>query len=228
MQILLADDEPGIRKFIRIFLNSNNYSTIEASSALEAAKSAAEQKPDLVLLDLNFPDQSGFETLKRIREWSQIPIIILSVMNGEEEIIQALDLGADDYVVKPFRAGELLARIRSCLKRKVQEPEPILQCGRLKIDFQQRTVYVEEKEIHLTAREYSLLQILARKKGGVVLQSQLLKEVWGKEHEKDTHYLRIYIAQLRRKIEINPSEPDILITELGVGYRLRGDYIRGR
>lgn len=228
MQILIADDEPGIRKFIRIFLNSNDYSTIEASSATEAAAKAAEQKPDLVLLDLNFPDQSGFETLKRIREWSQMPIIILSVMNGEDEIIQALDLGADDYVVKPFRAGELLARIRSCLKRKVQETEPILQCGRLKINFQQRTVYVEEKEIHLTAREYSLLQILARKKGGVVLQSQLLKDVWGQEHEKDTHYLRIYIAQLRRKIEINPSEPDILITELGVGYRLRGDYIRGR
>lgn len=228
MKILIADDEPGIRKFIRIFLNSNEYSTMEASSAAEAASKAAEEIPDLVLLDLNFPDQSGFETLKRIREWSQMPIIILSVMNGEDEIIQALDLGADDYVIKPFRAGELLARIRSCLKRKVQEPEPILQCGRLKINFQLRTVYVEEKEVHLTAREYSLLQILARKKGGVVLQSQLLKEVWGKEHEKDTHYLRIYIAQIRRKIEINPSEPDILITELGVGYRLRGDYIRGR
>jgi two-component system, OmpR family, KDP operon response regulator KdpE len=219
-EVLVIDDEAQIRKLLDITLQSNNYKVIEAASAKEGLIKAANHPPDLILLDLGLPDKSGHEVLKCLREWYNKPVIILSVQSSEDDIVQALDEGANDYLVKPFRTGELLARLRAA-NRKNNQPEntTTLDCGDLQIDLDARMVRKNDSIIKLTSTEYALLVLLAENDGKVLTHKNILKLVWGPSFILETQYLRVFVAQLRKKIEDNPNQPKYIITEAGVGYR---------
>lgn len=219
-EILVIDDEVQMRKLLEITLHSNQYSVTEAANAKDGLIMASNHPPDLILLDLGLPDKSGHEVLQELRQWYTNPVIILSVQQQEEEIIKALDNGANDYLSKPFRTGELLARIRSLLRSAVtEESDPVISGHDLEIDLALRTVKKNNEIVKLTATEYSLLSILTRNEGKVLTHQYLLRAVWGPGFINQSQYLRVFIAQIRRKIETDPNRPEYLLTESGVGYR---------
>lgn len=221
--ILVIDDEAQIRKLLEITLQSNDYTVTHAATAKEGIIMAANHPPDIVILDLGLPDMNGHEVLKQLREWYTNPVIILSVQSDEADIIQALDNGANDYLVKPFRTGELLARLRSALRTALPgDVAPTLHIGDLEIDLAQRTVRKNGIIIKLTTTEYTLLTLFAKNEGKVLTHQYLLREVWGPGYINQSQYLRVFIAQLRKKIETDPNRPEYLRTESGVGYRLTG------
>ena len=221
--ILIIDDETQIRKLLNITLQSYDYVVHEAINAKEGKTAVASHPPDLILLDLGLPDESGHEVLTHLREWYTNPIIILSVQSNEEDIVRALDNGANDYLIKPFRTGELLARIRSALRQSTtDENNPLGEFGNLVIDFAARTVKKSNIGIKLTATEYSLLALMARNEGKVLTHQYLLNQVWGPSYRNESQYLRVFVAQLRKKIEADPNRPSHIITESGVGYRFVG------
>ncbi len=218
--ILIIDDEVQIRKLLQITLESNEYKVIQASTAKEGTTNAAIHPPDLILLDLGLPDESGHDVLKQLREWYTKPVIILSVQSNEEDIVKALDNGANDYLVKPFRTGELLARIRSAIRgNNSEENDPVIDCGNLQIDLSARMVKKNGEITKLTTTEYALLALLAKNEGKVLTHHYLLKEIWGPGYISQSQYLRVFIAQLRKKIEDDANRPVHIITESGVGYR---------
>lgn len=218
--ILVIDDESQIRKLLEITLDSNGYKTIFATTAKEGIAMAANHPPDLILLDLGLPDDDGQNVLKQLREWFQNPIIILSVKSAEEEIVKALDNGANDFLTKPFRTQELLARIRTALRNlNSQQIEPIISFEAVSIDLTSRIVKVKDEIIKLTATEYSLLILLVKNEGRVLTHQYILKEVWGPSYSDQTQYLRVFIAQLRKKLEQDPNRPKHILTESGIGYR---------
>jgi len=219
---LVIDDEVQIRRFLRAGFELENFAVREAASAADGIRAATLKVVDLVILDLGLPDMDGSEVVERLRAWSSVPIIVLSVRSDEDEKVRLLELGADDYVVKPFGMAELLARARAALRRQTRgsSGEPIVRAGPLTIDFTQRSVAVDGKQVQLSPKEYRLLQVLAQHAGNVVTHQHLLKEVWGIAHADDAHYLRIFVRKLRKKIERDATQPRILTTELGVGYRL--------
>jgi two-component system KDP operon response regulator KdpE len=219
-EILVIDDEVQIRKLLSITLGSNGYSVKQAATAKEGIVTAANHPPDLIILDLGLPDEDGHTVLQKLREWYTNPILILSVQNSEEGIINALDYGANDYLSKPFRTGELLARIRSALRSSIlEERSPIITCGDLQIDLSERTVKKNGELIKLTTTEYALLALFARNEGKVLTHQYLLRDVWGPGYINQSQYLRVFIAQLRKKIENDPNRPELILTESGVGYR---------
>jgi two-component system KDP operon response regulator KdpE len=220
-RILVIDDEPQIRKLLSIALNAHDFHVETAENGMLGIQAVACFKPDLVLLDLSLPDIDGVEVIKRIREWSQVPILILSVRSTDEDKVEALDAGADDYLIKPFSMNELFARIRAALRHIAKTYDnPILECNGIKMDFLKRQVFVENLEVKLTPTEYEILKALLMNFEKVVTQKQLLQTVWGSSYHLETHYLRIYLRKLRKKIEQDPSNPKHLITESGIGYRL--------
>ncbi|MBF4471587.1 response regulator [Flavobacterium sp. HJJ] len=220
VQILVIDDEVQIRKLLEITLDSNDYRTIFAVNAKEGLSTAANHQPDLVILDLGLPDEDGQAVLKRLREWYKNPIIILTVKSAEDEIVKALDNGANDYLTKPFRTQELLARIRTALRNNVtEEKELIIEFGSVSIDLASRIVRLNNEILKLTMTEYNLLSIFAKNEGRVLTHQYLLKQVWGNSYADQTQYLRVFVAQLRKKIEEDPNRPRFIITESGVGYR---------
>jgi two-component system KDP operon response regulator KdpE len=222
--ILIVEDDPQIRRFLRATLGAEGYRFQEAVTAEEGLTLAAAHHPDMILLDLGLPDRDGLDVIKQVRQWSQAPILVLSARGQENDKIAALDLGADDYVAKPFAVGELLARIRAALRRSSAMvgdlPGTVFQFGHVEVDLDKRVVKVEGKEVHLTPNEYKMLQVLIKHAGKVLTQRQLLNEVWGPNSTEQAQYLRVYIAQLRRKLERDPARPKHLQTEPGVGYRL--------
>jgi two-component system KDP operon response regulator KdpE len=218
--ILVIDDEPQMRKLLEITLQTNDYTVLQAATAKEGIIMAANHPPDMIVLDLGLPDEDGHIVLKKLREWFTNPIIILSVQSNEEDIIRALDNGANDYLVKPFRTGELLARLRSVLRAvNTEDNTPIIKAGDLQIDLSARAVKKHGEPIKLTATEYTLLALFAKYEGKVLTHQYLLKEVWGPGFIDQSQYLRVFIAQLRKKIENDPNRPEYLVTESGVGYR---------
>jgi two-component system KDP operon response regulator KdpE len=224
--VLIVDDEPQLRRLLRTTLAAEGFRVFEAEDARRGLIEAASHKPDLVILDLGLPDAEGHTVVRGIREWSSLPILVLSARVDEQQKIAALDAGADDYVTKPFAIGELLARVRSALRRSARtpddEPGP-LRLGDVEIDLGRREARRGGEALHFTPIEYRLLAVLARQAGAVATQRTLLREVWGPEHVDDPHYLRVYMKQLRQKIEPDPARPQYLLTETGVGYRLRPD-----
>lgn len=219
-EILIIDDEPQIRRLLEITLGSNGYAVKQAASAKQGLSAAANQPPDLIILDLGLPDESGHVVLRQLREWYTNPVVILSVQCGEEDIIKALDNGANDYISKPFRTGELLARIRSALRSSaIEEGTPLISCGDLQINLLDRSVRKGGELVKLTATEYSLLALLVRNEGKVLTHQYLLRDVWGPGYINQSQYLRVFVAQLRKKIENNPNRPELILTESGVGYR---------
>jgi two-component system, OmpR family, KDP operon response regulator KdpE len=225
IRVLIVDDEPQIRRFLRASLSAHGYRVVEASCGREAIALTSTERPELLLLDLGLPDMDGLEVIRRLREWSTVPIIVISVRGQEAEKIAALDGGADDYVTKPFGMGELLARLRAALRHRLQAEveEPLFRCGALSVDLLRRLVSVDEREVKLTPKEYDLLRTLVTHAGKVVTHQYLLRQVWGPGSLYETHYLRVYIGQLRQKIEPDPAQPRYILTEPGVGYRLRVD-----
>jgi two-component system KDP operon response regulator KdpE len=222
--VLVVDDDPPIRRFLKAGLENDGYELVEAATGRDGIAQAATRSPDLVLLDLGLPDVDGFEVVRRIREWSRVPIIVLSARGQEGDKIRALDSGADDYVTKPFSMGELNARIRVALRHGARGGEGdsgVIETGELQLDLARRRVTVAGGEVRLTPIEYRLLATLARHVGRVLTHEHLLREVWGPGYTSQHHYLRVYMAQLRHKIERDPARPKLLITEPGVGYRLR-------
>ena len=218
--ILVIDDEIQIRKLLEISLEANDYKVNFAVNGKEGITMAASHQPDLILLDLGLPDEDGQDVLVKLREWFQNPIIILSVKSAEEEIVRALDNGANDYLTKPFRTQELLARMRTALRgNAVQNAEPIASFGNVSIDLASRVVKVNNEILKLTATEYSLLILLFKNDGRVLTHQYILKEIWGQSYSEQTQYLRVFVAQLRKKIEDDPNRPKYIITESGVGYR---------
>jgi two-component system, OmpR family, KDP operon response regulator KdpE len=222
-RILIVDDEPQIRKFLRLGLESHGYAVLEAATADAALRTAVATPPELVVLDLGLPDREGFEVLGALREWSRVPVIVLSVRSREDEKLRAFDLGADDYVVKPFGMAELLARIKAALRRQIEgeAPMPVFRVGGLEVDLVRRIVQVDSVAVRLSPKQYRLLQILVTHAGKVVTHRQLLTDIWGAGHRDDVQYLRVFVRKLRRRIEADPARPSYLLTELGVGYRLR-------
>jgi two-component system KDP operon response regulator KdpE len=220
-RILVVDDEPQIRKFLRLGLEGHGYGVHEAGTAEAALRVAVAHPPELVVLDLGLPDREGFEVLSALREWSRAPVIVLSVRNREGEKVRAFDLGADDYVVKPFGMPELLARVKAALRRQVAAAEPVFRVGGLEVDLAHRLVRVDGAEARLSPKQYRLLQVLVSNAGKVVTHRQLLDDVWGAVHRDDIQYLRVFVRKLRSRIEADPARPRYLLTELGVGYRLR-------
>lgn len=219
-EILIIDDEAAIRKLLEITLQSNGYAVKQAVSAKEGLIMAANHPPDLIILDLGLPDSSGHTVLKELRQWYTQPVIILSVQNAEEDIITALDNGANDYLSKPFRTGELLARIRSALRSILpEETEPVIKGRDIELDLEARSVRKKNEPVKLTATEYNLLALLARNEGKVLTHQYLLRAIWGPGFINQSQYLRVFIAQIRKKIEDDPNRPEYLITESGVGYR---------
>ncbi|MDB6066519.1 MAG: kdpE [Pedosphaera sp.] len=218
---LVIDDEIQIRRLLKISLEANGYRVFEAADGQTGLAEAAQRRPDVVVLDLGLPDMDGVTVLKRLREWSNVPVVVLSVRDREEDKIAALDNGADDYLTKPFGTGEFLARLRVA-QRHAQPPADtaIFHSGNLEVDLTSRSVKVKGKMVKLTATEYALLQLFVRHAGKVLTHRQILKEVWGPTYVEQTHYLRVYMTHLREKLEDKPSEPELLITESGVGYRL--------
>ncbi len=219
-RILVVDDEGQILKLLRVALTSHGYQVAEAVTGGQGLAEAAVYRPDVIILDLGLPDMDGLEVVKRLRDWSRVPVIVLSAREQENDKIVALDAGADDYLTKPFGMGELLARIRAAIRHAAGGDEPVLTCNDLTVDLARRRVTVAGEEIKLTPTEYDLIKYLVLNAGKVLTHRQLLRTVWGAFYENDTHYLRVYIGQLRRKIEIDPSRPRHIITEPGVGYRL--------
>jgi len=225
-EILIIDDEEQIRKLLDITLRAHNYSVIEAATAKEGLIHASNHPPELIILDLGLPDKDGLSVLQELRQWHTNPIIILSVQKEEETIIKALDSGANDYLTKPWRNGELLARIRSALRSTMGEDgEVILQAGQLEIDFNNRTVKRKGEFIKLTSTEYNLLALFAKNDGKVLTYEFVLRAIWGPGFIRQSQYLRVFVAQLRKKIEEDPNRPEHLLTESGVGYRFRSKQI---
>jgi two-component system KDP operon response regulator KdpE len=222
--IILIEDEPEIRRFLRATLPRHGYRLFEAVTGHEGLLAAETRQPDLIILDLGLPDMDGLEVIRRLREWTQVPILVLSARGQEADKVAALDAGADDYVSKPFGVSELLARMRVSLRRSERigrgVDEQTFNADDLQVDFVHRRVLVKGQDIHLTPIEYRLLTTLARHAGKVLTRNQLLKEVWGRAYTDQAHYLHVYMAHLRRKIEVNPAQPRYILTEPGVGYRL--------
>lgn len=222
--MLVVDDEQPIRRFLRVALTSQAYTVFEATSGQEALSAAVAHKPDIVILDLGLPDIDGVDVTRLLRQWTQVPIIILSVRGSEKDKIAALDAGADDYLTKPFGVGELLARLRAALRRTAQTTgEPVFATGTLKVDLARRLVTVSDRDVQLTPTEYGLLRVLVTHAGKVLTHRHLLREVWGTGYEQEFHMLHVNISNLRRKIEPQPARPQFIITEPGIGYRLRTD-----
>jgi two-component system, OmpR family, KDP operon response regulator KdpE len=218
---LIIDDEPQIRRLLRILLEQEQYRALESDSGSHGLSEIALRRPDVVLLDLGLPDMDGMVVLERLRQWSRVPVLVLSVRDGPEDKVAALDAGADDFVTKPFEAGELLARLRAIQRRsQVDATEAIFEAGHLVMDFSAHVVKVQGQEVKLTATEYALLKLLASHAGKVVTHKQLLREVWGPNAEEQSQYLRVYMMHLRKKIEIDGAAERLLRTESGVGYRL--------
>lgn len=220
--ILVVDDEPAILRFLKPALEASDYAVVAVSSVAEAIKRIASDAPDVVVLDLGLPDGDGKGVIRQVREWSDVPIIVLSARDREAEKIESLDLGADDYINKPFGVGELLARIRAAIRHRIQKNDerPLTKVGDLEIDSVKRRVMRGSQDIKLTPKEFELLSFLARHHGKVLMHRQILSAVWGAAHTSDTQYLRVYVGQLRQKIERSPDEPTIIMTEPGIGYRL--------
>lgn len=220
--VLVVDDEVRLRRFLRTGFELEGFSVQEASAGEEAIKAAALKPFDLIVLDLGLPDMDGQQVAERIRSWSQVPIFVLSVRKNEDEKVRLFDLGIDDYVVKPFAMGEFLARARAAIRRHSRglQGDPVVVSGPLSVDLATRSVMCDGKRVQLSPKEYRLLQVLAQHQGSVVTHQQLLKEVWSVSRVRDSHYLRIFVRKLRQKIEPDPAKPAILLTELGVGYRL--------
>jgi two-component system KDP operon response regulator KdpE len=224
LRILVVDDEKPIRRFLRAILSAQGYYFLEASDGSEAIRMLAMDHPDVIILDLGLPDVDGLEVIRLIREWSGIPIIVLSVKEQEEVKVRALDAGADDYLTKPFGVMELLARLRVVMRRSVPlTVEPVFETGELKVDFSQRQVFLGSDEVNLTPLEYDILKALVQNAGRVLTHRQILKNVWGEGYEDDFHLLRVTVSHMRKKIERNPAQPQYIHTEPGVGYRLRID-----
>jgi two-component system KDP operon response regulator KdpE len=224
--VVLIEDEPQIRRFLRATLTTQGYRLFEAGTAADGLVEVATRQPEVVILDLGLPDADGLDLIKRLREWSAVPIIVLSARGQETDKVAALDAGADDYVSKPFGAAELLARIRVALRHgtgATRAEDAVFAVGDLRVDLARRHVTVAEREVHLTPIEYKLFTTLVRHAGKVLTHRQLLKEVWGPSHVEEAHYLRVYMAQLRRKLEADPARPRYLTTEPGVGYRLAAE-----
>lgn len=224
--ILIVEDDPPLRGFLRMGLRTQGFSVHEAETGQRGIIEAGNRKPDLILLDLGLPDLDGMELVKAVRKWSKVPIIVLSARSHESQKVEALDAGADDYLTKPFSLNELLARIRVALRHAVQgnavSTDAMFSCGRLRVDLERRIVRVDATAVHLTPIQYRLLTVLVKNSGMVMTHRQLMREVWGPSHAESAHYLRIYMSQLRQKLEIDPAKPRLLLTESGVGYRLAG------
>ena len=223
--ILVVEDEPQMNRFLRGSLSTHGYRLVESMTGADGLAQAAARCPDVILLDLGLPDMDGLDVTKRLREWTATPIIVISARGRDDDKIAALDAGADDYLTKPFSVGELLARIRVALRHlavlQSDKPEPTFELDGLRVDLARREVFVADKQVHLTPTEYNLLVMLVHHAGRVVTHRQLLKEVWGPSHAENTQYLRVYMAQLRQKLEPTPARPRYLINEPGVGYRLK-------
>ena len=220
--ILVVEDEPQMRKFIRASLTAHGYRLQEAETAREGTALITSHNPELVLLDLGLPDGDGIALTRQLREWTKVPIIVISARGREADKVEALDAGADDYLTKPFGVNELLARMRVALRHaQPHDDEPVVQLGPLKIDFARREVHVDGREVHLTPIEYRLLALLAKHAGKVLTHRQILSEVWGPAAANQTHYVRVHLAELRKKIEVEPARPRLIVTEPGVGYRLK-------
>jgi two-component system KDP operon response regulator KdpE len=221
-RVFVVDDEPAILRFLKPALEANDYELTSAGTAAEATKRIASDAPDIVVLDLGLPDGDGKDVIRKVREWSDVPIIVLSARDRETEKIEALDLGADDFVNKPFGVGELLARMRAALRHRMQRKneKPVVVIGTLEIDSLRHRVNRAGQEIKLTPKEFELLSFLARHGGKVLTHRQILTAVWGPAHTGDTQYLRVYVGHLRQKIEEKPDDPRIVITEPGIGYRI--------
>jgi two-component system KDP operon response regulator KdpE len=221
-RVLVIDDERAIQRFLKNALSSEEFSVHAAGSGREALTAAIAIRPDLIILDLGLPDMEGIDVLRRLREWTQVPVIILSVRDREDEKVAALDFGADDYVTKPFGIGELLARMRVALRKSVQQtPEPVYKVDGLEVDLEYRRVFAQGKEVQLTPTEYDLLRLLVSHAGKVLTHNQILRQIWGPAYMEQPHLLRVNISNLRRKIEPEPTRPRYILTELGVGYRLK-------
>jgi two-component system KDP operon response regulator KdpE len=219
---LVIDDEVQIRRLLRLTLEAHGYRVFEAATGQDGITEAAQRQPDIVLLDLGLPDLDGIAVIKRLREWSRSPVVVLSVREREEDKIAALDAGADDYVTKPFSTGELLARVRVARRHAQPVAElAVFRSGDLQVDLTARVVTLKGKEVKLSATEYSLLRLFVQHAGKVLTHRQILREVWGPNQVEQTHYLRVYVAHLREKLEANPAEPVWFVTEPGVGYRFR-------
>ena len=220
--ILVVDDEVQIRKMLNIFLDASDFKIEESESGKQAIRMSGSVKPDLILLDLGLPDMDGKEVISQIRQWSQVPIVVLSVRAVDEEVVAALDAGADDYVVKPFNADVLVARIRANLRKAIvrEAGEPELINGHVRMDLVRHEVYLNNEKITLTPKEYELLRFFMVNRGRMLTHKQILNEVWGPAHSEDTQYLRVYVGQVREKLESSPSNPQLIITEPGVGYRM--------
>ncbi|UKS25450.1 response regulator [Paenibacillus sp. HWE-109] len=220
-KILIIDDEPQIRKLLRVTLTAHGFEAAEAATGQEGMLQATMVRPDLIVLDLGLPDLSGMEVLQHIREWSQVPIIILTAQDQEQDKVAALDRGADDYVTKPFGMGEFMARMRVALRHTAKtQDEPVLRLGPIVIDLSQRSVELHGEKLKLTPTEYDLLKVLAINAGRVMTHRQLLKQVWGgHQYESDSQYLRVYVGHLRKKLEEDPTRPKYILTEPGIGYR---------
>ena len=223
--VLVVDDDPPIRRFLRAGLESAGWRWLEAERGADAVREVASRSPDVVLLDLGLPDMDGFEVVRRLREWTQVPVIVLSARGQEQDKIRALDSGADDYVTKPFAMGELLARVRTALRHRQRTADAaeasVVQVESLRVDLGERRASVGERDVKLTPIEWRLLATLARHPGKVLTHDQILREVWGPQAVGQHHYTRVYMAQLRQKLEPEPSKPRWLVSEPGVGYRLR-------
>jgi len=220
--VLVIDDERQIRRLLRVSLEAHGYAVNEAATGEDGLNALQGVKPDLVLLDLGLPDRDGQEVLAGLRSWSQVPVIILSVRNSEEDIVRALNSGADDYIVKPFNTGELIARLRVALRHHApEEAQEVFISGRLTVDLYNREVRVAGEALKLTPTEYALIRLLVQHAGRILTHAQILREIWGPHAEEETNYLRVYIAGLRKKIEARPQLPELIVTEPGVGYRLR-------
>ena len=223
-RVLVVDDEQAIRRFLRVSLSAHDYVVLEASNGREALLAVAAHHPDLVILDLGLPDLDGLDVTRRLREWCETPIIVVSAREKEHDKVEALDAGADDYLTKPFGTAELLARIRVALRHSLKTMgigDGQFEVGDLRVDLVRRQVFVQGNEVHLSPIEYKLLTILVQFAGKVVTGRQLLKHVWGPGYEHESHYVRVYMGQLRHKLEADPARPRYLITEPGVGYRLK-------
>lgn len=225
--VLLIEDEPEIRRFLHTSLPVEGYRLIESITGQDGLTQAAARNPDLILLDLGLPDIDGLDVIKQLRTWTSVPILIISARDQEQMKVDALDEGADDYVTKPFGIPELLARMRAAFRHMIHLsqdiPDAVFSVGGLRVDLNRRHVFVDERGVHLTSTEYKLLTMLIRHAGKVVTHRQLLKEVWGPLHVDEHHYVRVYMRQLRNKLEPNPAQPRYLLTELGVGYRLKAE-----
>ncbi|MCC7377058.1 MAG: response regulator [Verrucomicrobiales bacterium] len=220
---LVIDDEPQIRRLLRVTLETHGYRVFDAATGQEGIAQAAQRRPEVILLDLGLPDLDGHTVLRRIREWSQVPILILSVRDAESDKVEALDQGADDYVTKPFSAGELLARLRAALRKAQPAAEQAIhQIGPIEVDLVARVVRKDGQEVRLTPIEYALFRLLVLNAGKVLTHRYLLTQVWGPNAVQQTHYLRVHIAHLREKVEPDPQQPRLILTESGIGYRLIG------